>query len=1347
MSSELLEIRQRKQYIEIESRISNQLLERFAADVSNGGGVFQPPQSSESNSNSHAATTAASGPTVSRKAMLDTRGSSVLNSNRCITASSSSQASSSTVPSTSTANNLGGANSSEVKRLKDNLHTRDDTILELKRKLHDAEFETKRTTELLKFARQQTSEVNDQLIFSKSEVDYYKLKWSEAIPEEEREFLLQQDDASPITLADLQPQENQENEVKVLPVTIREKVDFLRVVIKLRREIDILKKELITEKSTVIRQQQGESSGGGVDVMEEESNFTSTIANLIAQTRVQLQEESRRLNLNINAADSNGGNTAVEVGSNTTAEVQITSDEENTLNQGKDDEIIEEEREYAKRQRLLTTEVQELGQTILLKEQLLSQLVRSQEQYSRMKTFYEQRLLQLSSAMQEKEDERAKLLSELQELSTEKNESQLAKESKLREELKNKDEELKTMKRKQQELRSLAQAQSQYTSQLLKLETDIQTMKKQRVDLTKTLQQEKRNHIIQLSEKVKEIDKLKKELLKASNEVKRLGKASETAEAKINLLKRKAAVASNTQDNATAQNARMALKAISNATSKSKLTVKKVISEEELKTCRWITQRIHEISTREISVEMLKREYEQQLELLQRKEELEQDRFLTLKTHKNGVKSTAINLTKEEEEKMIEILEDRLSSVNGQLNAKSQVISNLRTQISETGDILGPEKVLEQLRKNNTTLTSSYELIRLLFEILIQTAKISKVNQTQQSEFHEKETFYQQKIDDLTKQLSSEKRLYDMEVTGLTREYEEKYQNLFTHIAVVQGITTNSETADSPSDTNTGGIKLPSPLRRETSFDPLQMQLSISAEETKFLKQQLERETMKYSHLQQKFSDLEKMKTGLTRDIAEKNNTIRFLEEERSLFKSMAEEMKSALHNLGKDGKLMIQSIKGKASRSSRPNGLFNEYLNNSDSDDETQSVLGEFDSLVEEINRTGNVTTADKPDRFDLKSSSTASTAAVPVAVNGSEASRIAVFDRVSNPNYFTGSIKTVFKEDLAGKRLKTQLIRNQEKQNAQKREVAAAAVAASIQQPALNSARDSSKRFFADEEFPAAVASGAQAGNSSAWPKGTSSSTATGGAVGGTAKQRPPWRSTVSVDDGESTIETIDTNDGSNHSSNFMPPPPPSPASAPSRSVFSRSTSLQVPPSHNKQSGKNTFIPTLATNNEGYDEGGISRTRSRTLSPPNRNNGSMGISPPQRPSSGDTKTIASASIDAGTSPAAAALLAVADAPAPAPIASNNSNRVSVVMADINTRPSPPNPLARSSSMPEGRLMRINSMKSTNASSPPNNRITISSIHNSSFSGSGELKKMASRENSNEFKGNANKTTKAETE
>ena len=86
-----------------------------------------------------------------------------------------------------------------------------------------------------------------------------------------------------------------------------------------------------------------------------------------------------------------------------------------------------------------------------------------------------------------------------------------------------KDDELRSMKARQEELSNLSRVQARYMTQVSKLENDTITMRKQKVELSKSLQFEKKKHFTLLNEKAKQIDKLKRELVKSHVEAKRLG--------------------------------------------------------------------------------------------------------------------------------------------------------------------------------------------------------------------------------------------------------------------------------------------------------------------------------------------------------------------------------------------------------------------------------------------------------------------------------------------------------------------------------------------------------------------------------------------------------------------------------------------------------------------------------------------------------------------------------------------------------------------------------------------------------------------------------------------------------
>jgi hypothetical protein len=548
-----------------------------------------------------------------------------------------------------------------------------------------------------------------------------------------------------------------------------------------------------------------------------------------------------------------------------------------------------------------------------------------------------------------------------------------------------------------------------------------------------------------------------------------------------------------------------------------------------LKTKKWIDLRIAEISAREAAAEALKKQYESQLELLRKKEVLEKERSLAIiqsipesidetenedlqemeamtpvfkpdPSFERTASMEGLLLTTHEEENLFEIIEERITTINGQLNARNQKISDIEKQIQNDGEVPGSEKALEVLKRTAAgSLPASHELIRLLFDMLVHSNKLLSMKLKQIDELTEKEKNINLKNDDLQRQIISEKRNYDMELTTMNKEYEEKLQAVFEQISSFEKIQNSAHNYNNMKDSfaaldnhlatspKKGGLSaqhpsnpnIPPPINvgspENTStkrlfrphsvssllasptaaamntilrtpsgekgtghpitpggtgigkaFDPLDIQLTIALEENKFLKSQNEKSGLKYSQLRNKCVELENIKIRLIRDIEEKNSQIKFLEEDRSLFKEMAEDLKNGLNKLGKDGKAVILSVQDQAKKQQPKKniGLFSEYLRLADkesdergggdrameSDDEdSASVIGQYQNLVIEINRHGGILTP-------------ASSSNTPLNSGGGATPSKNIYDRLTNPSYYTGHMKNVFENDLELKRKKIQ-------------------------------------------------------------------------------------------------------------------------------------------------------------------------------------------------------------------------------------------------------------------------------------------------------------------------------------
>jgi len=453
-------------------------------------------------------------------------------------------------------------------------------LITCKSRLTDAEFEVQRLTDQLKLLRQQISDISESSIVLQSERDFYKIKWEGTLPESE------------------------EHELEMNSNIEVEKTEIMKACEDYIREIKVLKSQVVDMKhnsmsSTVLELFDGEEAAI-------ETQLTDSIARVIAQTEVQLRQETKKL--------------MVLEEENSCEGIAVDDDDDDDFSE--EQRIEQESKAYQRRQKLLTSEVVELGQSIKIKEQLMLQLQRSQYQYEVMKSFYENKLQILSQEVLQKQVERDRLELDLQEIIQSKLESTITREQEkiLRDKLLKKDEELAALKRRQNELNNLSQVQIRSIRQLTKLEEEISAMKKQRVDLTKTLQFEKKRHFIVLSEKIKEIDKLKVSLHRTTTELKKVEKDKDRAEIKIKeVMKEGAAMRKKANDLlrfSSESSVKSARKGMSYAAKNSSTYY---LNDNDLKIHRWLEKCLVNIVDKEHIANSLKKHCEQQLALLHKK--------------------------------------------------------------------------------------------------------------------------------------------------------------------------------------------------------------------------------------------------------------------------------------------------------------------------------------------------------------------------------------------------------------------------------------------------------------------------------------------------------------------------------------------------------------------------------------------------------------------------------------------------------------------------------------------------------------------------------------------------------
>ena len=135
--------------------------------------------------------------------------------------------------------------------------------------------------------------------------------------------------------------------------------------------------------------------------------------------------------------------------------------------------------------------------------------------------------------------------------------------------------------------------------------------------------------------------------------------------------------------------------------------------------------------------------------------------------------------------------------------------------------------------------------------------------------------------------------------------------------------------------------------------------------------------------------------------IEDKDIQIKFLEDERRLFQDMADELRAGVSSLGgsMSSTILTQVVDKVNEKRVGLNFISDDSENEEDDEYNSETILEEFEVLADEIQKNGGV--------FVDRSST------LPRGV---------VYDRLTNPSNFTGSMKNVFEKDLQKKREKVQ-------------------------------------------------------------------------------------------------------------------------------------------------------------------------------------------------------------------------------------------------------------------------------------------------------------------------------------
>lgn len=205
------------------------------------------------------------------------------------------------------------------------------------------------------------------------------------------------------------------------------------------------------------------------------------------------------------------------------------------------EEEADRQRVFQRRQQHLGESVQDLSHKISVKEQLVQGIRQAQDNYERMKTYYEQKMAQMVEEVRVAQSDRDRLMDEIQQLEhkiqTEgdapSGNGRLAKLSK---DLKTKEEELQSLRKKQTEMNRFMNQSKKNEGQLRILNNEITNMKRQKVDLVKKMQDERKRYEDEAKQRKREILSLKRTQQRDKQQIQRLGSQKEAQE---RVLKRK----------------------------------------------------------------------------------------------------------------------------------------------------------------------------------------------------------------------------------------------------------------------------------------------------------------------------------------------------------------------------------------------------------------------------------------------------------------------------------------------------------------------------------------------------------------------------------------------------------------------------------------------------------------------------------------------------------------------------------------------------------------------------------------------------------------------------------------
>uniref|UniRef100_K3XBM4 Kinesin motor domain-containing protein n=1 Tax=Globisporangium ultimum (strain ATCC 200006 / CBS 805.95 / DAOM BR144) TaxID=431595 RepID=K3XBM4_GLOUD len=536
-------------------------------------------------------------------------------------------------------------------------------------------------------------------------------------------------------------------------------------------------------------------------------------------------------------------------------------------------EEADRQRVFQRRQQHLGESVQDLAHDISLKEQLVQNIRQAQENYEKMKNFYEQKMAQMAEEVRMAQMDRDKLIEEIQQIETKIREGDHsgggARLDKLSKDLKTKEDELSALRKKQTEMNRFVNQKKKNEMQLRVLTAEISNMKRQKVDLVKKMQEERKRYEDEAKQRQKEILSLKRTQARDKQQIQRLGIQKDAQE---RVLKRKmeeitaAKLKLKHQQQLQAQAKRM-----NSAHGRNRNAPPSRADRD----ANWLSEEVKKRAEEQQKLEQFHREREavaKELETLYAERDRVENQLRNSISSQSNIRDVLISPMKisplnrrlsgrmeqqltPEEEQLIYDLEERIESCHAQLEYKEEKIS----EIAEDGQNADGGALVKI--ESTQSLPEARTLLKMLFGMAVDVKK-----QDQRKE---------QEIEKLHVEMSDMARLLEQE-RSRTQQIKLSYEESL-HKVVQGGLDTSS-----------------SPGRESSLDDRSRILLSVSEERNSVLRKkcdELENATREADEENQK---LQKRLMREQSVLAESQEHIAYLEEQLTKLRAAGDRSRSS---------------------------------------------------------------------------------------------------------------------------------------------------------------------------------------------------------------------------------------------------------------------------------------------------------------------------------------------------------------------------------------------------------------------------------------------------------------------